>query len=350
MSLNIEQIIEKFGTVAPAQGQRWNVEEIVPLRLHLTRSEDGHFGIFLEGNLQSFGTLPPFAELQHSDDVRDLTTDRRFSALKIRCGRELNSSRILAHITYELCWRLTADGAVTNATLIAEVNWLLSLIGKQKMTMLPERQKGLVGECMLLRMLLLRCHTQGLDVQHALNVWAGHEASKRDFYRTGLAIESKATANRTRLHHISSLDQLLPQDEDEEVFLFSVGIRQDATAPKKLTHFIAEIESLLVDPSGNSNIDALCDFRRKVSNYGFDHSLSDLYEREPGFLAPHLSPALFRGVALRALTASDFVGGRPPETVRSVSYSLEVMAEPLSEAETRVVIDAMLLQSSQNPH
>jgi len=342
MPVSIENIITKFESVAPAQGQRWNVDQLVQNRLHLTRSEDGHFGIFLEGSLSSFGPLPAFDELQHSDDVRDLSTDRRFSALRIRCVNEVNSSRILAHIAYELGWRLELKPNVENSTLIREVGWLLSLIGKQRTTMVSERQKGLVGECLFLRLLLLRCHSRGRDIQGALDTWTGHEASKRDFYREGIAVEAKATANATRLHHISSLDQLTAQTTDEKVFLFSVGIRQDATAPKKLTHFIADIENLLINASGNADVNALESFRSKVKEYGFDSSLSDLYEREPGFLAPHLPPSVFRSSELRALSTADFIGGGPPETVRSVSYALEVMADPLSDDGLLKVIDELL--------
>jgi hypothetical protein len=346
MAASIENLIAKFEAVAPAQGQRWNVDQIVKGRLHLTRSADGHFGIFLEGALGSFGPLPAFDELQHSDDVRDLSTDRRISALRIRCVNEANSSRILAHIAYELEWRLDRNPKVENSTLIRDVGWLLNLIGKQRTTMVSERQKGLVGECLFLRLLLLRCHSLGQEVQSALDAWTGHDASKRDYYRPGIAVEAKATGNATRLHHISSLDQLSPQTPEEKVFLFSVGIRQDTTAPKKLTHFIADIENLLVDANGNADVIALDSFRSKVRAYGFDSSLVDLYEREPGFLAPHLPPLIFNSSDLRALSATDFVGGGPPETVRSVSYALEVMAEPLSEAEVFKVIDELLgLQS-----
>lgn len=342
MPASIENLIAKFEAVAPAQGQRWNVDQIVKGRLHLTRSANGHFGIFLEGALNSFGPLPAFDELQHSDDVRDLSTDRRFSALRIRCVNEVNSSRILAHIAYELGWRLELNPNIENSTLVREIGWLLNLIGKQRTTMVSERQKGLVGECLFLRLLLLRCHSRGQNIQSALDTWTGHETSKRDFYRLGIAVEAKATANATRLHHITSLDQLSPQTTEEKVFLFSVGIRQDTTAPKKLTHFISDIENLLVDANGNTDVNAIDCFRSKVSAYGFDSSLSDLYEREPGFLAPHLPPSVFRSAELRALSKADFVGGGPPETVRSVSYALEVMAEPLSDAGLLSVIDELL--------
>jgi hypothetical protein len=342
MPIDIENIIKRFEAISPAHGQRWEVEEIVHRRLHLTRSEDGHYGIFIEGTLQSFGPLPPFAEVQHSDTVKDLNTGRVFPALRIRCGRELNSGRILAHITYELFWRLQANSLLENAVLLGELGWLLGLIGKQLSPMTPERQKGLVGECLFLRMLLMKCHAKNWDVMRAIEAWNGHEPAKRDFYRTDIAVEAKATANSSRLHHIGSLDQLLPQSDTEEVFLFSVGIRQDSTAPKKIPQFIKELEALIVDQSGQSHVAARSLFAEKVSAYGYDNSLSEVYEREPGFLAPHLSPALFKGIELGALSAADFIGGSPPETVRSVSYQLEVMAQPLTDLEIATVLEKLL--------
>ena len=347
MALGIEEIVDKFESLPPARGNRWNVYELIPMRLHLTRSEDGHFGIFLEGSKFSYGPLPALSELQHSDNVEDLLSGRHFSALRIRCGHEARAGRVLAHIAYELNWRLETNPTIDNAMLLQHIGWLLSLLGNQNSTMSPERQKGLVGECLFLRMLLLRCHELGLTVQAALDAWTGFDNSKRDFFRTGIAVEAKATGNATRLHPIGSLNQLLPQDESEQVFLFSVGLRQDSTAPRKLTNYIADIEALLVTAIGEPDDSALADFHRKILSYGFDQSQRDLYDREPGFLAAHLTPAIFRGTELRQLTASDFVGGAPPETVRSVSYVLEVMASPLDELATTRVIDQIL--SSPGP-
>lgn len=340
--IGIEEIVEAFRRIAPARGNRWNVQALVPDRLHLTRAEDGLFALFLEGEKPSFGPLPAIAAVQHSDDVIGLPAGRRFSALRLVGSEQPNGNRVLAHIAYEISWRLQFEPRPRNDELIRAIGWLLILLGPDASGMAAERQKGLIGECIFLRMLLLRGHERGVSNMVALNAWTGYESAKRDFYSLGVAVEAKTTANATRLHQIGSLDQLAPQTPDEEIYLFSVGIRQDPTAPRKVTHYVADVEALLVEPLGNQDRDAMEHFRNQLSSYGFDWSHKELYERMDGFLAPHLPPALFRETELRRLKLADFVGGKVPETVRSIAYSLEVMAPALSGDESNHVLDRLL--------
>ena len=340
--VGIEDIIERLKRIAPARGDRWNVEMLVADRLYLTRSENSLFSLFIEGTRESFGTLPQIGVVAHSDQVFALPGGKRLSVLRIGCDDFVNGNRVLAHIAYELAWKLEARPQPDNKSLIASIGWLLSLLGQQEPTLSPERQKGLVGECIFLRMLLLRCHELKLNIMTALNVWSGPDNAKRDFFVRGVAVEAKATANIVRLHQIGSLDQLAPHEEGEAVYLFSVGIRQDATGPKKVTHYVGDVEALLIDERGGADASALELFRRQLLSYGFDWSQRDLYERQHGFLSPHLLPALFREKDLHRLTLSDFVGSKVPETVRSISYSLEVVADPLSREECHQVLDKLL--------
>jgi hypothetical protein len=340
--LGIEEIVESFHRIAPARGNRWNVHALVPNRFHLTRAEDGLFALFLEGEKSSFGSLPAIAAVQLSDDVIGLPDGRRFSALRLVGSDQPNGNRILAHIAYEISWRLQSQPQPRNDELIRAIGWLLILLGPDVSGLSAELQKGLIGECIFLRMLLLRGHERGINNMVALAAWTGHENAKRDFYSLGIAVEVKTTANVTRLHQINSLDQLAPQTPDEEVYLFSVGIRQDPTAPRKVTHYVSDVEALLVDSLGNPDINALAYFRNQLRTYSFDWSHKELYERMDGFLAPHLPPALFRERDLRRLNLNDFVGGKVPETVRSIAYLLEVMATPLPQEDTTRVLDRLL--------
>lgn len=316
--------------------------EVVPGRLHLTRAEDGLFALFLEGDKPSFGALPAIAAVQHSDDVIALPAGRKFSALRLIGGDQANGNRVLAHVAYEISWRLQSDPKPRNDELIRAVGWLLILLGTDASSMSPERQKGLVGECMFLRMLLLRAQELGVPCMTALGAWTGYDNAKRDFYARGVAVEAKTTASASRLHQISSMDQLAPQEPGEAVYLFSVGIRQDRTAPRKVTNYVADVEALLVDPQGVRENVAVELFRRQLLAYGFDWAQQDIYERMDGFLAPHLYPALFRESELRRLTVDDFLGKRIPETVRSIAYSLEVVAPAMSAIEVNQVLDKVL--------
>lgn len=343
--MDLESLVRIGESIPPARGALWNVAEVCSGRLFLTRSEENLPALFVEGDKDSFGSLPPIAGIRHSDDVTVLPGGHKLRALRITAAAGANGGRLIAHIAYEVAWRLAQDPPPSNKDLVEEIRWLLGLLGERVTPMGPERQKGLVGECLFLRMLLRRALERGAGPKAAISCWAGSDLAKRDFYRAKTAVEAKATGNATRLHHITSLDQLAPQASDENVYLFSVGIRQDPTAPRKLTHFIADVEALLIDKNGKADIDAVVMFRIQLKKCGFDWGDSDLYERDAGFLAPHLTPALFAEAGLRRLSLADFVDGKVPETVRSISYALEVVADPLSDQEAVSVCDNLLGQS-----
>ncbi len=298
--------------------------------------------IFLEGERSSFGDLPRIPAIQYSPAVIALPSGRSLPSLRLDGSSGAYGDRVLAHIAYELAWRLECEPVPSNGELLRAVGWLLGLLGEQSRLMTPERQKGLVGECLFLRTLLMRAKSRGLPNVNALNVWHGFDGSKRDFYSPGVAVEVKATGNATRLHSISSLDQLAAQEPGEDVLLFSVGLRQDRTAPRKLVHYLTDIEVLLTNESGDADRPALELFREQLQSYGFQSTERVAYESEDGFLSPHLSPALYRVADLRCLTKADFVGGRPPETVRSISYELEVVGTEVSAAEYLAVVDRLL--------
>jgi hypothetical protein len=340
--MDIESLVGLFDSIAPARGDHWNIKTLVPERLHLTKSDEGLFAVFVEGAKESFGSLPSQLAVEYSDSVIALPERRRVSAMRINAGNEPHANRVIAHIAYELNWALQKSPAPDNRSLVSGIGWLLSLIASSGSIMSVELQKGLVGECMLLRWIVLHGQRRGKTNVSCLQAWHGHDRAKRDFFAKGVAIEAKATGNATRLHHISSLDQLAPQEAGESVYLFSVGIRQDASAPRKLPQYLEDVESLLVDQSGNPDALALAHFRKQLKAYGFDWADRSIYERQHGFLAPHLPPALFRETDLRRLTESDFVEGKLPETVRSLSYDLEIVAPTLSNEEIEAVLDELL--------
>lgn len=340
--MNIEEIITAFARISPARGGRWNVEPLAGERLFATRSEHGHSAVFLIGPLGSFGSVSLAGGLSHSDNVTVLPENTRITALKIECAGIADGERILAHIAYEFTRQLTIDSSCPNDVLLRQVGWLLSLLRPHDELMSSESQTGLIGECMFLRNLLLRAHHFMIPVARALETWKGHTKAKRDFFGSEIAVEIKTTSNTTRLHRISSMDQLAPHSPSETVFLYSIGIRRDASAPRKLAHFIEDVDALLVDQSGNPDNYAKDLFLQSLASYGLDRTRLRVYDAQPGYLAAHLTPALFRATELKYLTPNDFVGGHPPDTIHSISYALEVVAAPLSTAEVNLVLDRLL--------
>jgi hypothetical protein len=333
--MNIEDLVQSFQEILP-QEDCWPVVTLIPGRLHLSKSSEDQPAIFLEGDRASFGVIPAYEILQHSDEIVAMPSGERISALRVMAGADASAVRPLAHIVYEMWWELSHLPEVRNDVLLQKVEWLFSVLGPELSFISEERQIGLVGELLFLRRLLLRCHQRGRSGTDAVSAW--HASAKRDFYMPGVAVEVKTTAHVARLHHIASLDQLASQEHGERVYLFSVGIRRDSTAPKKLIHFIKDVEALL--EGDGSHGEAVVLFRKKLASIGISDSNRESFTQAPGFLAPHLPPHLFDVSSLRVLTVADFVNQRIPETVRSLSYTLEVIGPPVSE--TDMVLDRML--------
>ena len=172
--------------------------------------------------------------------------------------------------------------------------------------------------------------------------WRGPGTSKRDFASHGIAIEVKTTSHGTRLHHFGSIEQLDPQLPGEEVFLFSVGIRQDPSAPMKLPHYIGDVESGLTTLSGAPDEPAVGRFHERLRTYGYNSQLGPIYMSLPGFRPPHLTPAIFRERDLDRLRVTSFKGDHLPGMVVSVGYTLEVQAAELAPADADFVLERLL--------
>src|SRR5262245_41719579 len=103
---SIEELVALFGDIPTADGQRWTVEALVPGRLHLSRGEGGEFAVFLEGGADTFGHIPPWIGLAHSDSVIALPGEHTIAALRIASQDPIHGNRVIAHIAYELGRRL----------------------------------------------------------------------------------------------------------------------------------------------------------------------------------------------------------------------------------------------------
>jgi hypothetical protein len=169
----------------------------------------------------------------------------------------------------------------------------------------------------------------------ALETWHGASSAKRDFSGPGIAVEVKTTSDDNRIHMISSLSQLDPQEVTEEVFVYSLGVRQDYSAPRRLKHFISDIEVHLVD----SEMDV---FHNRLNEYGYDLSRPDLYDAEPGIAPFHLIPCFYDEKGLVRLRQNSFVGGSPPPPVLSISYRLMMTGESVPTFGEDALLDRLL--------
>jgi len=255
--------------------------------------------------------------------------------LRIVAPAKAQGNRAVAYVAYEACRLLEESPTLPNEDLLRRLIWMLVLLEDDTIILSPERQRGLVGELQLLARLVRRAKAQDRSALVALERWQGPFSAKRDFSAPGIAVEVKTTSDDNRIHMISSLNQLDPQDASEEVFVYSIGVRHDYSAPRRLKHFVSDIDVLLVD----SEMD---EFHGRLSGYGYDLSRPELYDAEPGIAPFHLGPCFFAEAGLVRLREESFVGGRPPVPVLTISYRLMMTGEPLPAFAEDALLDRLL--------
>ncbi len=341
----IEEIVSAFEGLLPANDRRWNVASLFPERLHISRSTNGQYAVFLEGESESFGKLPTIGGIEHSSSVTALPTARTFQALRLTSRDAVHGNRVMSHIAYELARRLHESPTLSNEELFRQVEWVLLLLGAGDALLTPERQSGLVGECIFLRRLIILGRKLQLSPATALARWWGHDTARRDFAAQGLAVEVKTTSQNSRQHVIGSIEQLDPQLPSEKVFIYSLGIKLDASSERKLPHFIADVESQLISEQGAPDESALEFFGKQLASYGYRREHLGAYLGGPGYLKPHLQGQLFDEINLQRVRYDSFIGGKLPAMVRSVSYVLDIACEPLEETEADALCVKLLFSA-----
>jgi hypothetical protein len=333
--MTLDEIAALFSKALPTRDDVWYVEPVFRDRLFATRGSDGMFGVFLRGELEEFGRLPRSSALSHRTDVRIEPAGIVSPMLRVVAPHKTQGNRALVYLAFEACRLLDREPDLPNEELLQRLMWMLVLLEDDALVLSPERQRGLVGELQLLARLVRHAKARGRPGLVALEHWHGPWPAKRDFAAPGIAVEAKATSDDARIHAISSLSQLDPQDPEETVFVYSLGVRHDYSAPRRLKHFVGDVQVLLAE----TEID---DFNKRLTQYGFDTSRPEFYDTEPGISPFHLEPRFFAEAGLVRLRGDSFVAGRPPEPVVSISYRLLLTGQPVSLQGEAEVLDRLL--------
>lgn len=333
--MTLETITEIFTKVQPARGEAWYVETLFKDRLFATQADNGSFGLFVRGELDEFGPLPRATSISHSVQVRIEPVGTSAPMLRVVAPQKAQGNRAVLYVACEATRLLEENPNLPNEDLLRRLMWMLVLLEDDAVILSPERQLGLLGELQLLARLIRRAKSLRMSSLRAIDHWHGFSPSKRDFSGSDIAIEVKATSDSARIHLISSLDQLEPQNSAEDVFLYSIGVRHDYSAQRRLKHYISDVAVLLSD----NELDM---FYAHLKEYGYDPGRPELYDSEPGVLPFHLQPCFFHEPMMVRLRKASFVGGKPPDPVLSIAYRLLLTGEPVSAAAEEALMDRLL--------
>ena len=89
-----------------------------------------------------------------------------------------------------------------------------------------EQVIGVMGELMALEVMLRAVRDHPERRSQVLDTWRGHQQAARDFCFGEVAIEIKTTTTQSSSHHINSLAQIEPMQEEGErmLYLLSIGL------------------------------------------------------------------------------------------------------------------------------
>ena len=307
---SIEEISSVLGRLPPGHGDRRDAEPLAADRVYLARGPNRASELFIRGSRASFTQAPTTGPVAWGK-YRISETDQELPALVLRTG----SHRLMAHIAYEVSVFLEHEPSATNSEILRRISPFLGLLAGEE-ALSPEEQTGLMGELQVLHELLAHASTISQRAA-ALESWRGPTGAKRDFFTAGWALEVKSAPDPSR--HEVSLEQLLA-DPGERLFIASVQVTRDYSAPLRLDAKVARIEALLDDT------DAIIELRSKLRGYGgagYDPDDVNAYALEPGFF---IEPMTIRELDDEApiLRPRSFRDGNPPSNVHGIRYTLDV--------------------------
>jgi len=345
MSDSVEVLAHRFqdpASVSPLRDGRRGCYWCFRDKVFISRGSASEFEVFVVGEEQTFGPVP--AARAFTFDTYSLTSGKQVPALRIALLDRPGSERLAAHLAYELCARLEQDPTLANASLVRLVQPFFALVA-ESLLLTPDEQTGLAGELEFLRRLVLRARQLELGTSCAFGAWVGWMPhATRDFRSAGIAVECKATGGQQRVHPISSMTQLEPANDEEQLLLFSMSAKRDPSGSFWVTTLVDEIVQLLDLADRQPFLEAL-------SHYGSSGFLAEdrqYYERQLPFLSTRFPARLFViDDRVERLRPSSFVGGDAPARCRDIRYSIDlsgfqVPGNPLDDAGEQHALDRLL--------
>ena len=256
MPLTIEEIVDLLETLPSASGDMRHASALHGDRAYLARGPGDVPELFLRVDSSSFGEVDNTRAIEWGH-YQVTTGSAPLPALVLRTRASADGRRLMAHVAYEVTRLLQQYPSISNALLIERIQPFLRLVSTNAL-LSPEEQIGLMGELQLLHEILVECDDVGLRT-NALISWVGPSAARRDFFTNGIGIEVKSSSGQ---RHRVGMDQLLPSDDDDDLYLCSVKVRRDHSAPLRLPEQVGRVEAALLNPP------LIEQFHSRLRNYG----------------------------------------------------------------------------------
>jgi len=244
--------------------------------LYISVSSDGSLGIFLE-NIFDDPELPKLKNIKFNKKANWKVKSLDSEYVLKQCVRvdisNVSEPEITASII-ELMFENT-NGSYALTDLLIALEKFKILLKSSKSSLNDNELKGIWGELWFMKEIIFRCINRE-ELERCLDSWKGSDTAKRDFRmpNKGLVFEIKTTEKKSRVHTISSADQLTKRENEEGAYLVSIGVkREEGGASHSISSLSKLIEekledSLLVDKFFN-----LLRERKWIKDTGNDISL-----------------------------------------------------------------------------
>lgn len=225
------------------------------------------------------------------------TGDGRERFIEIAC-LDAQGHAALDTIALEIVDALEAGASIGRVRLVQNVlaKWRRFWSNASQGVLSKEQQLGLFGELWF----LCRWLAPAVGIEHAVRVWKGPGGARNDFEWPRLAIEVKTSGRIDGAHVIHGLEQLL-EPCDGQLMLFSLLVRDEASASESLSSIVTEVRDAIGD---DHSVQSMFDVMLYAS--GYDDRLTaeygklmlrirseELYKVTEGF--PRLVPASITG-------------------------------------------------------
>lgn len=321
-------------------------EGAAPDELRVRESEEyeiaGHSVIFAVDNGQNRLLLIPVAPGTRIQE------DKRSSGVQIASRQMIDGSTLRAFLTVvclkphlnplfsiiaaEIIERLQFDVSAPDMTAQQVLNRWRDLLERAPSEM-PSREVliGAFGELYTLKQI----------VQHepdALRFWVGADRARHDFLAKSAALEVKTTTDRSRLYvTIRGHDQLEPPTNGK-LYLALLRLERVGTGGNSLFDLVEAIISMGADRVLLMIQLAKLDITQDVLNKMKDDRY--VVRDELVYLVDEQFPRL---------TSVSFVGGRLPERISTITYQIDLSAQPphpLSSEQIQVIFKQLASEAS----